>query len=320
MKKQLLIAAVAATMSVSAMADISIAGAAKVNYTSVDFDGTTASTNKFSREMDLKITGKSGATTVVMNFGNDTTGAAGLSAEDTYVATSIEGVSIKVGAWDNGNNALRASARGDNKLSASTSFGGVKITYDASDESAGKVADTVKLSGDIAGVSASYKSVDNGEDISLSTTVSGVKVSYLALNRDAANTDRSVVEVSGTIGTIGVKVAQADADSSTRISGDTWMGDFEDSTFDGTTSNAYDLVNGQDVTSVELSTTIAGNSVKFRMTDVDDVAGADMSFNKVIITRPLANGTTFEATYTDLDDSTAANDSQTLDLELAVKF
>ena len=315
MKKQLLIAAVAATMSVSAMADISIAGAAKVNYTSVDFDGTTASTNKFSREMDLKITGKSGATTVVMNFGNDTTGPAGLSAEDTYVATSIEGVSLKVGAWDNGNNALRASTRGDNKLSASTTMGGVTITYDASTETASsKLADTIKLSGDIAGVSASYKSVDAGEDISLSTTVSGVKVSYLALNRDAANTDRSVVEVSGTVGGVGVKVAQASADSSTAITGDTWMGDFEGA------SNAYALSNGQDVTSIELSTTIAGNSVKFRNTDVDGVSGSDMSFNKVIVTRALSNGTTFEATYTDLDDSLAANDSQTLDLELAVSF
>ena len=315
MKKQLLIAAVAATMSVSAMADISIAGAAKVNYTSVDFDGTTASTNKFSREMDLKITGKSGATTVVMNFGNDTTGAAGLSAEDTYVATSIEGVSLKVGAWDNGNNALRASSRGDNKLSASTTMGGVTITYDASTETASsKLADTIKLSGDIAGVSASYESVDAGEDISLSTTVSGVKVSYLALNRDAANTDRSVVEVSGTVGGVGVKVAQASADSSTAIDGDTWMGDFEGA------SNAYALSNGQDVTSIELSTTIAGNSVKFRNTDVDGVSGSDMSFNKVIVTRALSNGTTFEATYTDLDDSTAANDSSTLDLELAVTF
>ena len=318
MKKQLLIAAVAATMTSVAMADISIAGAAKVNFTTVDFDGTTASTNDFKREMDLKITGKSGATTVVMNFGNDTLGnadGAGISAEDTYVATSIEGVSIKVGAWDNGNNALRASSRGDNKLSASTSFGGVKITYDASDEAAGKMADTVKLSGDIAGVAASYKSVDNGEDISLSTTVSGVALSYSAMNRDAANTDKSVVTISGTVAGVGVKFAQASTDTGAKIEGDTWMGDFE-----GNTSGAYMLSNGQDVTSIELSTTIAGNSVKFITTDVDGVATEDMSFNKVIVTRALSNGTTFEATYTDLDDSVAANDSSTLDLELAVKF
>ena len=194
-------------------------------------------------------------------------------------------------------------------------MGGVTITYDASTETASsKLADTVKISGDIAGVSASYKSVDAGEDISLSTTVSGVKVSYLALNRDAANTDRSVVEVSGSLGGVGVKFAAAEAGTGDAIDGDSWMGDFEGA------SGAYVLSNGQDVTSIELSTTIAGNAVKFRTTDVDGVAGADMSFNKVIVTRALSNGTTFEATYTDLDDSVATNDSQTLDLELAVSF
>jgi len=318
MKKQLLIAAVAATMASASMADISIAGAAKVNYTTVDFDGTTASTNDFSREMDLKITGKSGDTTVVMNFANDTLGNAagtGISAEDTYVATSISGVSIKAGAWDNGNNELRSSTRGDNKFTASTAMGGVTITYDVTEESAGKNADTIKLAGDMAGVSASYKSVDDGEDISLSTTVSGVKVSYLALNRDTANEDRSVVTISGEVAGMGVKIAQADADSSATISGDSWMGDYE-----GNTSGAYNLSDGQDVTAIELSTSIAGNSVKFRNVDIDGVSGEDTSFNKVIITRPLANGTTFEATYTDLDDAVNANDSQTLDLELAVKF
>ena len=191
----------------------------------------------------------------------------------------------------------------------------MKITYDASDEAAGKMADTVKLSGDIAGVGVSYKSVDNGEDISLSTTVSGVALSYSAMNRDAANTDKSVVTISGTVAGVGVKFAQASTDTGAKIEGDTWMGDFE-----GNTSGAYMLSNGQDVTSLELSTTIAGNSVKFRTTDVDGVTGEDMSFNKVIVTRALSNGTTFEATYTDLDDSVAANDSSTLDLELAVKF
>jgi hypothetical protein len=321
MKKQLLIAAVAATMSVSAMADISIAGAAKVNYTTVDFNDTQLNTNKFSREMDLKITGKSGDTTVVMNFGNDTltdstTKLGGLTSEDTYVATSIEGVSLKVGAWDNGNNSLRASSRGDNKLSASTSMGGVTITYDASTETASsKLADTVKLSGDIAGVAVSYKSVDNGEDISVATTISGVKVSYLALNRDGTGTDRSVVEVSGSLGGVGVKFAAAEAGTGDAIDGDSWMGDFEGA------SGAYVLSNGQDVTSIELSTTIAGNSVKFRNTKIDGVATEDTSFNKVIVTRALGNGSTFEATYTDLsDDGSTTTDSSTLDLELAVSF
>ena len=331
MKKQLLIAAVAATMTSVAMADISITGSTKVNFTTVDFDSATKeSTNDFNHEVDLAITGKTGDTTVVIKLGNleqsadsasdgDTAGSLGVDIEDSYLSTKVGDVSIKAGSWDNGNNALRASSRAADKFSASTTMNGVTATYDAATTS-GNVADSVQVSAEMAGVSGSYKNVDGGEDITVSTTVAGVKVSYLALNRDTVNTDRAVVEVSGAFGGVNVKVAQATADSDTRIEGDTWMGDFEDSLYTGSSAYAYDLTNGQDVTSFELSTAMAGNTVTFRNTDVDGVAGADMSFNKIILTRPLANGTTFEATYTDLDDSAAANDSTTLDLELAVKF
>ena len=313
MKKQLLIAAVAATMTSVAMADISIAGSAKANFTVVDFEDTQVNTNTISREMDLFITGKNGDTTVVMNIANDTLGAAGLVTEDSYVATKLGDVAVKVGAWDNGNNALRESARTDAHLAASTTLGGVTITYDGYGDAAD---DSVKLAADISGVAVSYKQLATGEDIDVSTTVGGVKVSYLALNRDAANTDRSVVEVSGSFNGVDIKVAQADADSGATIEGDTWMGDFE-----GNTSGAYDLTANQDVTSISLKTQVAGNTVEFRNSKIDGVSGADTSFNKFIVTRPLANGTTFEATYTDLDDkASTTTDSSTLDLELAVKF
>jgi len=313
MKKQLLIAAVAATMTSAAMADISISGAAKANFTVVDFEDTQANTNTISREMDIKIAGKNGDTSVVMNIANDSLGSAGLVTEDSYVATKLGDVAVKVGAWDNGNNALRASSRTDAHLAATATLGGVTVTYDGYGDAAD---DSVKVAADISGVGVSYKKVATGEDISVSATVAGIKASYLALNRDTANTDRSVVEVAGSFNGVDVKVAQATADSGDAIDGDTWMGDFE-----GNTSGAYMLSNGQDVTSVSLKTQMAGNTVEFRNTKVDDVAGEDTSFNKFIVTRPLANGTTFEATYTDLDDKGATDtDSSTLDLELAVKF
>jgi len=318
MKKQLLIAAVAATMTSVAMADISIAGSAKANFTVVDFEDTQVNTNTISREMDLFITGKNGDTTVVMNIANDTLGAAGLVTEDSYVATKLGDVAVKVGAWDNGNNALRESARTDAHLAASTTLGGVTITYDGYGDAAD---DSVKLAADISGVAVSYKQLATGEDIDVSTTVGGVKVSYLALNRDTANTDRSVVEVSGSFNGVDVKVAQANADSGARIEGDSWMGDFENAAYTGSTTAAYDLANDQDVTSISLKTKMAGNTVEFRNTKVDGVSGNDVSFNKFIVTRPLANGTTFEATYTDLDDKgQTTTDSTSLDLELAVKF
>ena len=318
MKKQLLIAAVAATMTSVAMADISIAGSAKANFTVVDFEDTQVNTNTISREMDLFITGKNGDTTVVMNIANDTLAAAGLVTEDSYVATKLGDVAVKVGAWDNGNNALRASARTDAHLAASTTLGGVTITYDGYGDAAD---DSVKLAADISGVAVSYKQLATGEDIDVSTTVGGVKGSYLALNRDTANTDRSVVEVSGSFNGVDVKVAQANADSGARIEGDSWMGDFENAAYTGSTTAAYDLANDQDVTSISLKTKMAGNTVEFRNTKVDGVSGNDVSFNKFIVTRPLANGTTFEATYTDLDDKgQTTTDSTSLDLELAVKF
>ena len=316
MKKQLLIAAVAATMTSVAIADISITGGSKVNYTTVDFDGTTDSTNAFKHEADLKITGKTGDTSVVVKLGNiEDAGGTGINIEDSYLTTKVSDVSIKAGTWDNGNNALRASSRATNKLSASTTMGGLTITGNANSDTTG-MGQSVKVAGSASGVTASYEDTASGETIKLSTAVAGVNVSYLAINSDTAASDRNVIEVSGKVGGMGVKVAKATADASVSISGDTWMGDFEGNT--GT--SAYLLSAGQDVTSIEVSTSMAGNTVKFRNTSVDDVAGANMSFNKIILTRPLANGTTFEATYTDLDDSLAANDSSTLDLELAVKF
>jgi hypothetical protein len=321
MKKQLLIAAVAATMTSVAFADISITGGTKVNYTTVDFDGTADSTNNFNHEVDLAITGKNGDTTVVLKLGNLETsaGSTGVDIEDSYLTTKVGDVSIKAGTWDNGNNALRASGRSESKLSTSTTMGGLTFTYNAS-SAAGSVNDTMTVAGAMSGVKASYEDTDAGETVKLSTSVAGMNVSYLAINSDTAASDRAVVEVSGSFGGMGVKIAQASADASTRIESDSWMGDFE--TGNAAEATAYDLGLGQDVTSVELSTSMAGNSVKFINTSVDGgaVANTDMSFNKIIITRPLANGTTFEATYTDLDDSVAANDSSTLDLELAVKF
>ena len=325
MKKQLLIAAVAATMASASMADISIAGAAKANFTVVDFEDTQVNTNTFSREMDLFVTGKTGDTTVVMNFSNDslstgtgTGSTGGLVSEDSYVATKIGDVSVKAGAWDNGNNALRESGRTDGHLEASTTLGGVTVLYDGYGDTTDS---SVKLSADISGVAVSFKHLATGEDIGVSTTVGGVKVSYLALNRDTANTDRSVIEVAGSFGGVDIKVAQAEADSGARIEGDSWMGDFENADYDGSTAVAYDLANNQDVTSISLKTQMAGNTVEFINTKVDGVAGNDVAFNKFIVTRPLANGTTFEATYTDLDDKgQTSTDSSTLDLELAVKF
>ena len=354
MKKQLIAAAVASSVSAIAMADISITGALKTNYTHTDYEAASANDSDiFSHEADLKITGKSGDTTVVMNFGgmdftsetatsisdataatvstvatSDSTTSAGtftsgtngtsgtlannkIDIEDLYLTTKIGDVSLKAGQWDNGNNELRASSRKGGKFEASTSMGGIDVKY----ANGNAADDEVTVGTSLGGVSVSYTDKNAGNAVKASTTVGGVGLKYYAENSDSTSADRVYYEASTTVGDVSVKIGKAEAEVSATIEGDTWMGDFENA------SGAYDLTAGQDVTTVELATSVAGNKVTFRNTQISDVADKDTSFNKVIVTRPLASGATFELTYTDLsDDGSTTTDATTLDLELAVSF
>ena len=66
----------------------------------------------------------------------------------------------------------------------------------------------------------------------------------------------------------------------------------------------------KDASAFGIATSIAGNTVKFKA-----ITNGSTDTNKVIVTRALGAGATFEATYADEDSVDA-----TLDLELAVKF
>jgi hypothetical protein len=332
MKKQIIAAAVAASVSSVALADISITGAAKVNYTNVDVEtASTPDTNKFTQETDIKIKGKNGDTEVVINFGGGSldntaatstsrsgTGTNQMNVEDVYVTTKVSGVSIKAGTWDNGNNELRGSERAHGKFQAGTSIGGLNLGFLTGSNGASQEEFTVGTN--LGGVDLSFTKKNSGETVKASTTVGGVALKYLGLPSDTANSDRTYVEASGAFGGVNVKVGKASADSAARLDGDTWLGDFEGNT----SGDTMYLTEGQDITGVELSTSMAGNKVTFRNVSVDDAttggSAHDTDINKVIITRPLASGATFELTYTDTDDKQSGKDTSALDLELAVKF
>jgi len=368
MKKQIIAAAVAASVSAVALADISITGSTLVNYTYTDKDNGTSS-NGFKNETDLAITGKSGDTTVVMKLALDegqstsnganvtttstsavtaasnttgigvTSGAGGqsfkvtddghthtltqtsnvgnsLALEDVYLTTKLGDIDLKVGDWDNGDMPLRASSRGRNKVQVGTNVGGLGLTW----VSGAQQGDEVAVSADIAGVKVGYKKKEaKAADYSVKADVAGFAISHVALTSNTANKDRTVTEISTTAGGIGIKLGMAEADSGATINGNSWMGDYEGEA----AASAYTLAAGMDVTAVELSTSMDGNKVTFRHAsmDKDTSSSTDRSFNKVIVTRPLANGTTFEATYTDTSfDGDTAKSNQSLDLELAVKF
>jgi len=276
MKKQLLIAAVAASMTSVAMADISISGAAKFN----SLDGV------YTNEADLTIAGKSGDTSVTANISLDGT----FSVEDLYMKTTVAGVAVKMGEWRSGKSELgETSATASDRVNVSTTFGGLSLAY----EDTGSTNSTT-IGGSLAGISLSHKIKKSTEtETKASGSMGGVSVKVHSINSATDKTDTSITlstEIQGVTLTY------------SKISSDT-----------GTDTDGYiTKVTGNDVTAADaigIKTSIAGNTVQFKAITVD---GADT--NKVIVTRALGAGATFEATYSDTDSA------DTLDLELAVKF
>jgi len=277
MKKQLLIAAVAASMTSVAMADISISGSSKVN----------AVGGEYSMEADVTITGKSGDTSVVAQIGLDQSNA----VEQLYATSSVAGVSVKVGTWKSGKGELGKNSTGDTtRISASTSFGGINLNYE--DKNAANGTST-KISGEIAGVALSYKAKENNtSETTASGSMGGVSAKFHTKD-NGTSADQTSVTLSTEVQ--GVTLTYVDIDAvGNATKSDGFFG-------------ASDSI--EKATGLALSTSIAGNKVTFKSLEID---GGDV--DKLIVTRALASGATFEATYVDK----AAGDS--LDLELAVSF
>ena len=315
MKKQLLIAAVAATMTSVAIADISITGGMKANYKSTETAGVNA--NTITTETDLQVTGKTGGTTVYMELNHDssdglsTADNPNFNVEDVWMKTSIAGATVKVGTW-NGSDSLvsRDSDRAAGKFDVRTTVSGVTVIVDGSADS----NKNITFKGDVAGVAASYKIDDEGADeYKLSTTMNGVTVAYHNVDDlDAtASTGKSSLMVSGAVQGFDLSYAQADTDSGATIDSDSYFGD--------TTAFATTVAQGSDISGFGISTKIAGNTVSAKSITVENTA-TDTDIVKFVVTRPLAAGATLEVQYTDEDTGTTASSKETFDVELAVKF
>ena len=311
MKKQLLIAAVAATMTSVAMADISIAGSGKLNYTNVD-NQTTADTNLFSTDLVVTLTGKSGDTSVVIKQEfNDTNGTDGMNTKNAYMASKIAGVNVKAGSWYSADSLLANGSAGDGKFSADYTFEGVKVQYENKNTASGvESTGSWTVSGAVQGVSLSHEMHENNDtDTKVSGSVAGVDIAYRSYDSDTATSDKESIEVNYTTNGITLTYADVDVNSTGTTTSDAFF---------GTQASAVG-----DMTGFGISTAVAGNTVALKSYKInpDNASGSvDNEFTKVVVTRPLASGSTFEATYTDKDDKNSTANSTTLDLELSVKF
>jgi hypothetical protein len=310
MKKQLLIAAVAATMTSAAFADISISGAGQVNWLNTDTTGAD-SVNTITHDIDLKVTGKSGDTSVVLDIQN--TSAAGgdangneMNVKNASLATSILGANVKMGTWYGSDSMLGNGGQTANQMSVDYSMSGVKVQYEfaaAGDES-------VTVSGAVSGVALSHESYQDGDSNTVvSGTFGGVTAEYRSFEQDietAAATDKSSLTLSTEVNGVTLTYAAIDVDGTGLTSTDAFFGE-----------NA----NLNQAEGFGASTSIAGNTVTVKMIDIKDVSTqADDSTTKIIVKRDLASGAILEVTYADTDMGDARADKETLDVELRISF
>jgi hypothetical protein len=319
MKKQIIAAAVAATLTSVAFADISITGGMKANYVQTETGGTND--NNVTTEADLKVVGKSGDTEVVFEINNDSADGTdddnNLGIEDQWMATKIGDARIQVGTWNGTDSILSAdSTRTTGKWMVDQSVGGVDVKLEGSNPGASGETHNGNVS-----VTAATKIMDNNVSVKvenaqnqykISGSYAGVNYAYHTVAADAANSDKTSIQLGTTIAGIGVEYVAADADSSATITGDSWFGNVA--------SFNTAMTAGDDIQGVGLSTSIAGNKVTGKFFTNEVAGGTDIDFTKLIINRPLAGGTTLEVVYTDEDASGSSSDKTTVDVELAVKF
>jgi hypothetical protein len=325
MKKQIIAAAVAATLTSVAFADISITGAMKANYKQTETGGVND--NNVTTEADLVVTGKTGDTEVRFEINSDsadsaaTAGADNLDIEDQWMATKIGDARIQVGTWNGSDSILSAdSARGTGKWMVDQTISGVALKIEGSnpeESTSGATANhngnvTVQGSGTVMGQNVTVKIENAQNQYKLSGEYAGVNYAYHTVSADAANSDKTSIQLGTTIAGIGVEYVAADADSSATITGDSWFGDAQ-----GFNTK---MTGGDDLQGIGLSTSIAGNKVTGKIFTNEVAGSTDIDFQKLIVTRPLAGGTTLEVVYTDEDAAGSSNDKTTVDVELAVKF
>ncbi len=311
MKKQLLIAAVAATMSVAATADISITGDAIVSFSSND-GGAPENSNQDYQRVRLKVVGSAGDTKVVAVIHNsgstrvdkDSTAQKDLHMDSLYMTTKAGPVSIKAGDyWGTiGLGARSLGAAKKNAFSASTKVGGWKLGLFTANGSAadGSGTTNVSASGKIGSVTVGLThNPDNFTDLIVKGKFGGVSVAAEQWkDKTDADNDTTLIHIGGKVNNFKWDVAQikndvADAgvsgfNSKLAPLGSMLIG----KGVHGVTSTAIANVgNFSKILGVAVSAKLAGNTVKAIYTKNTYGANDKMTGVELIVSRPLGGAT-----------------------------
>jgi hypothetical protein len=316
MKKQLLIAAVAATMTSAAFADVSITGDAKFEYFNTDTAGVV--TNTANTEVNLGIAGKNGDTSVVMNLEFNTHGDNTMDVEDMYITSKIGDVSIKAGNYTTGTSAILGEidngTRASNKVTLSTTVNGVKI-YAGNVAAVGEGASAIDanmfagVSAKVAGFTVQAKhNSPTVDSFGIAGDVAGFGVRLETKNSSEASKDVTFGSISKDVNGVALNYSWIDADANGLIGED-------DSDIFAVENDSLGDSNSQ----VSAKTSMAGNTVTVKAGTVGYAATADLDYTQIAVSRSLASGATLALTYTNKDTSAAA-ETKTFEADLSVKF
>ena len=320
MKKQLLIAAVAATMGTAAMADISITGNAEYKYTHTDNSNTNATTNGATTEVNLKFKGQHGDTTVYLDQEfiqdnstvNQSTASDMLDIENMYLTTKVGPLSVTAGNWAGSTSAntgmIKDNARSASKLSVSAPAGPLKVGFWTTPGTG--TSDGFTISGSVAGVNIGLKESSNSyTDINVSGEIAGVSYRLDNYDAEAATDDAFYGMVSKEFNGVTLTVNHIEAKKGATLTED-------DGVFD-----AFDVDDvTYKITRVAAGMDIAGNAVTVAMQNSTEDNGADNDSVKVTAVRTLAAGMVVKGTFQSADNVTATGDTDTATLELDVSF
>jgi len=240
MKKQLLIAAIAATMTTATMADISLTGYAIVKATTTG--GPAAAVQN---EYGLTVKGTSGDNTAVVSLVN---GATAMDIDEAYVSTKLEGLTVIAGVKAGATGTALVSHKNRSaKFIVKASVGGAKI---ALKQGSGNANAKVDVSTTISGVKVKVKDVFNDARYFLvDADVAGVAVHFEGDDTNTAYT------LSGKVAGISLTYAAAD-----KVNNDNRDDDA-----------AFGSVNATDVTGIIASTSTAAGKVTFKRWDAAEL-------------------------------------------------
>ena len=293
MKKQIIAAAVAASLSAVALADVSITGSAKVNWTSTDAGAATGSSRAMTHELDYNVVGKSGDTAFHANIESVDVSGKAFKVKNQYMTTKVGNFDVKMGNWYTGDSNLNNGAAQESQVQFGTTMGPASVTANHMPKADGHDHNEVHLKTTIAGLAVGVEQENTNAHriVSLSGEMGGVSFAYADSDSDVTGDNEQNLTIKTDVAGFGVEYHQTESQ-------------------DGTSSDGfYGLKSAlKDAKGFGVTTSLAGNKVQLRNYEVDGVRD-----NKVIVTRSLASGASAEVTYVNGDSDTV------LDVELLVK-